>query len=322
MTRSDNNPICPVCGEPLEADWTFCPACETPLGAPLCPQCQQPVKDNWKRCPKCGAQLRCRFCDQRIPAGFAACPICETDLSPKTDGDRTWVDPISGMEFVKVPEGRFEMGDGFDEGGPNEKPLHEVRLNGFYIGKFPVTQAQWNRLMPDNPSQFRGDHLPVEQVSWYATQEFIEKLIRAGGEIQTFRLPTEAEWEYAARSAGRLERYAGGNDPDAVAWSEENSGGTTHSVGQKTPNGLGLFDMSGNVWEWCQDIFLEDAYRRHSVENPVCTAGTGDRVMRGGGWNVDAWSVRCSMRFSLSPDYFGAALGFRLVTFRTQRSSY
>jgi formylglycine-generating enzyme required for sulfatase activity len=225
------------------------------------------------------------------------------------------------MEFVRVPGGRFEMGDAFQEGSGNEKPLHEVQVDGFYMGKYPVTQAQWKRLMAGNPAQFRGDQLPVEQVSWHAARAFIQELTRAGGGRQKFRLPTEAEWEYAARSGGRMERYAGSDDPDAVAWFEENSGGTTHPVGRKAPNALGLYDMSGNVWEWCQDIFNEDAYDRHSGQNPVCRSGGRDRVIRGGSWNVDAWSVRCSKRFSLSPDFFGAGLGFRLVTGDPHRSS-
>jgi len=186
-----------------------------------------------------------------------------------------WTDPVTGMEFIKVPGGTFMMGDILgDNKHNNEKPVHEVQLDDFYIGKYPVTQGQWKRVTGNNPANFqKGDDYPVEQVSWEDVQEFAEKLTEMNRGKYEFRLPTEAEWEYAARSGGKKERYAGGDDIDAVAWYEENSdssrnngkkerdaggddidavawhsGGSTHPVGRKAPNGLGIHDMSGNVW--------------------------------------------------------------------------
>jgi formylglycine-generating enzyme required for sulfatase activity len=217
------------------------------------------------------------------------------------------------MEFVWVPGGKFLMGDTFGEGGENELPVHEVRLDAFFIARYPVTQSQWNRLMPENPSQFRGNSLPVEQVAWDDIQVFIRKLTEANPDRKGFLLPTEAQWEYAARSGGRKQRYAGGNDADAVAWYEINSSGQSQPVGTKLPNDLGIFDMSGNVWERCQDRFSESAYDSHAVANPRWEKGGPDRVIRGGGWNLDAWSIRCTRRMGFSQDYAGPALGFRLV---------
>jgi formylglycine-generating enzyme required for sulfatase activity len=220
------------------------------------------------------------------------------------------------MEFVRVPGGEFLMGDTFGEGIENESPAHQVRLNTFYLGQYPVTQSQWNRLMPENPSNFRGDSLPVERVTWDDIQIFIRKLTAAQPDRKGFRLPTEAEWEYAARSGGQKQRYAGGDDVDALAWYENNSGGQTQPVGSRAPNGLDVFDMSGNVWEWCQDFFSENAYRYHVPENPCWNRDGEDRVIRGGGWNMDAWSIRCTRRMGFPPDGSGPALGFRLVMAR------
>ncbi len=217
------------------------------------------------------------------------------------------------MEFVHVPAGTFMMGDTFDEGIDNEKPVHKVWLDDFYIARYPVTQAQWQSLIPDNPSQFQGDMRPVEQVTLDDVKTFIRKLTESNHEKLRLQLPTEAQWEYAARSGGKEEMYAGGNVADIVAWFDENSNGTTHPVGTKTPNGLGIYDMSGNVWEWCMDPFQTDAYQRHQQKNPVCIDGGPDWVIRGGSWNIDAWSVRCARRFNFSGDYTAPGLGFRLV---------
>ena len=226
---------------------------------------------------------------------------------------KPYTDPITGMNFVWVPGNTFSMGDTFDEGVEDEKPVHEVTLSDFYMATCPVTQAQWKCLMAENPSSFVGDDHPVEQVTLSDVQAFIDKLNAASKSGLHFNLPSEAQWEYAARSGGKNELYAGGQDPEAVAWFDENSSGGTAPVANKAPNGLGLYDMSGNVWEWCRDLYHSDAYRRHSKNDPVCTAGDTDRVIRGGSWNLDAWSARCSRRFRFDPELFGPALGFRVV---------
>jgi formylglycine-generating enzyme required for sulfatase activity len=226
---------------------------------------------------------------------------------------KPYIDPTTGMTFVFVSGSTFSMGDTFNEGVEDEKPVHAVTLSDYYMAACPVTQAQWKTLMADNPSSFAADDHPVEQVTLIDVQAFIDKLNAASDSGLHFDLPSEAQWEYAARSGGKDELYAGGPDPEAVACYEGNSSGGTDPVGGKAPNGLGLYDMSGNVWEWCRDIYHPEAYRRHEKKDPVCIQGGTDRVIRGGSWHLDAWSARCSRRFRFDPDLFGPALGFRVV---------
>jgi formylglycine-generating enzyme required for sulfatase activity len=285
---------CPQCGEQIDAGWRFCPACEAPLAAPACPACGRAVKSHWKRCPDCGAAL-----------SAAAMP------PSGTQPDR-WIEPVTGMDLILVPGGSYEMGDASGEGSDDERPRHLVHLAPFYLGKTPVTQEQWLKVMPSNPSQFqrRGD-LPVERVDRQDVQQFITRLAERSG--HRFRLPSEAEWEYAARSGGRDELYAGGLPVADVAWYEENSGGSTQPVGRKRPNGLGLHDMCGNVWEWCQDHYSATAYADHEPHNPLWQGPGRDRVIRGGSWHLDAWSARCTRRFGYPADFSGPGLGFRLV---------
>jgi formylglycine-generating enzyme required for sulfatase activity len=315
MTPAPHAPACPVCGEPVKATWKFCPACEASLGGSLCPGCRQPVKDNWKRCPECGMRLVCKTCGRRLPLGQGGCPACEAENAKTASGrpEAVIIEPVSAIALVFVPGGRFRMGDTFGDGIENETPVHEVQLDDFYIGRTPVTQAQWLRVMPENPSRFCGDERPVEQVTWDDVATFIQKLKTLNPGLRHIDLPSEAQWEFAARSGGRDEKFAGGLPVDRVAWYEENSGGATHPVGEKAANGLGLWDMSGNVWEWCQDIFQDAAYRLHAPQNPVCTGRAADRVVRGGSWNLDAWSARCARRSSCPAGFSGPAVGFRLV---------
>jgi formylglycine-generating enzyme required for sulfatase activity len=225
-----------------------------------------------------------------------------------------YTDEITCMTFVWVPGGTFSMGDTFDEGADDEKPVHEVTLSAFAIAATPVTQAQWRCLMDDNPSSFTGDDHPVEQVSLADVMAFIDRLNAQAPAGFRFDLPSEAQWEYAARSGGENERYAGGQELETAGWfADNNTTGATAPVGRKNPNPLGIHDMSGNVWEWCRDIYLSDAYRRHSKSDPVISRGGRDRVIRGGSWHLDAWSARCARRFQFDPELFGPALGFRVV---------
>ncbi len=205
------------------------------------------------------------------------------------------------------------MGDTLNQGNEMEQRVHEVTLSDFYMTRFPITQSQWRVLMDDNPSNFRHPDNPVEQVTWTEACRYAEKLSDTTKTGVKFHLPTESQWEYAARGAGKDDLYAGGADIDSVAWYEGNSHGRSHPVGQKLPNALGLYDLSGNVWEWCQDTFHTDAYRQHKGLDPVITTSGPDRVIRGGSWNMDAWSARCARRFSFRFDFVGPALGFRLV---------
>jgi formylglycine-generating enzyme required for sulfatase activity len=306
---------CLACGEPVKDSWKVCPACEAPIGRLACPGCGAEVKENWRVCPECETRLKCPACGRRLLTGQAECPNCRKTDPEQTGHLEAFIEPLTGMEFVLVPAGTFQMGDLHGEGWENEAPLREVCIERFYLGKYPVTQGQWERVMAANPSMFaKGPAYPVEQVSWTEVEGFIRRLneITPGG--RRFRLPTEAEWEYAARSGGRRELYAGGEDIKALGWCAENSEGSTQPVGLKAPNGLELFDMSGNVWEWCQDVYAPESHAARGRERLEQTHDVRERVIRGGSWNLDAWSARCSRRFGFREDYFGAGLGFRLAS--------
>ena len=177
-------------------------------------------------------------------------------------------------------------------------------MSSFSIGKYEVTQKLWKAVMGTNPSYFKGDNLPVENVGWYQVREFIRKLNAKTG--KHYRLPTEAEWEFAARGGNRSRgyKYAGSNDIGTVAWYGSNSGDKTHPVGTKAPNELGIYDMSGTVWEWTSDIWCTDY-------NSPRTGSS--RVNRGGSWFDNAWFCRVSNRSFDTPDYCGSILGFRLA---------
>ena len=233
-----------------------------------------------------------------------------------TPPSKTFRDPLTGMDFVLVKGGCYPMGDLFGEGIEDEEPVHEVCLGDFYIGRYEVTQEQWQKVMGVNPSFFnKGGKYPVENIRWYDIQEFIEKLKRTAG--VAYRLPTEAEWEYAARSGGRKERWAGtSKDPklDEFAWTDRNSQEQSHPVGQKKPNGLGLFDLSGNLWEWLADWYDPDYYKYSPRNNPQGPESSWDRsrVIRGGSWISSPEHVRASLRARAIPSVRGN-LGFRLA---------
>ena len=222
---------------------------------------------------------------------------------------------VDGVSFtmVYVPGGTFTIGATSEQGSDadnDEKPAHSVTLSGYHIGQTEVTQALWKAVMGSNPSRFKGDSRPVEYVSWNDCQTFISRLNAKTG--KNFRLPTEAEWEYAARgghSGGS--KYAGSDNINSVAWYADNSGNETHNVATKSPNSLGIYDMSGNVWEWCQDWYGN--YSSSSQTNPKGPSNGDVRVNRGGGWSSFARYCRVSRRYCnrLSNSY--DCLGLRLV---------
>ena len=193
----------------------------------------------------------------------------------------------------------------------DEEPAHSVTLSSFYIGKYEVTQSLWEAVMGSNPSNRKGDNLPVENVSWNDCQTFLRKLNAMTG--KNFRLPTEAEWEFAARGGNRSRgyQYSGSNVFSDVAWYDDNSRRKTHNVGTKAPNELGIYDMSGNVWEWCQDWYGD--YHSYSQTNPTGPSSGSRRVHRGGSWFNSGWCCRVACRNNYSPDYRGGDLGFRLA---------
>ncbi|MBU1710789.1 MAG: formylglycine-generating enzyme family protein, partial [Proteobacteria bacterium] len=285
-------------------------------------------------------RMNCRSVDDMRMKIKIACLIAIFVHTPVFAAQKTpnqSVDPlfqsgtIEGFEMIAVKGGCFQMGSNF--GAADEKPAHEVCVDDFYIGRYEVTQGQWLRVMEVNPAYFdRGDNYPVEQVSWNDVQKFIYKLNlqnetyslqpevsslseagRSNRKSGKFRLPTEAEWEYACRSGGKKEEYCGGENVDALAWYESNSGSATHPVGTRQPNGLGIYDMSGNVWEWSGDWFDTGYYAASPRDNPKGSNFGKDRVFRGGSWNFKAKYVRSASRFWLAPADRHYFLGFRLV---------
>ena len=232
-------------------------------------------------------------------------------LIPRTDPDYVLNNP---PEMVYVEGGTFTMGATSEQGSDaysDEKPAHSVTLSGYYIGKYEVTQKLWKAVMGSNPSRFKGDNLPVERVSWNDVQEFLRKLNAMTG--KNYRLPTEAEWEFAARggNSSRGYKYSGSNSLGSVAWYYDNSGDRTHAVGTKSPNELGIYDMSGNVLEWCQDWY--GSYSSSSQRNPKGPNSGSSRVLRGGSWFYSARYCRVSRRNCYTPGSRYYDLGFRLA---------
>ena len=230
-------------------------------------------------------------------------------------GNQTFT--VNGVSFtmIAVEGGTFQMGATSEQGSDaydSEKPVHSVTLSDYYIGETEVTQELWTAVMGNNPSWYSGNpQRPVEQVSWNACQEFIKKLNQLTG--KNFRLPTEAEWEYAARGGKKSKgyKYSGSNTIDDVAWYKNNSGSKTHDVKTKQANELGIYDMSGNVWEWCQDWY--GSYSSSSQANPTGPSSGSSRVLRGGSWGGNARDCRVSNRGSNFPDSRNNYNGFRLV---------
>lgn len=224
----------------------------------------------------------------------------------------------------RVDGGTFTMGATAEMDYPDaemdypyseEKPTHKVTLSSYSIGETEVTQALWQAVMGNNPSCFKGNNLPVEQVSWDDCQTFINKLNDLTG--QRFRLPTEAEWEFAARGGNwsNHTQYSGSSSLDEVAWYGGNSGRKTHPVKTKKPNELGIYDMTGNVWEWCQDWYQDwyGSYSSSSQYNSTGQSSGSDRVIRGGSWDNSAGVCRSSYCSSYTPDIRNDVLGLRLA---------
>jgi len=237
-------------------------------------------------------------------------------------GSKTYT--VNGVTFKMLPVagGTFQMGaQSTDPNGQNydadaygdESPVHQVTLSAFTIGETEVTQALWQAVMGSNPSYFKDPVLPVEQVSWDDCQTFLTKLNQLTG--KTFRLPTEAEWEYAARGGNESTgyKYSGSNTIGNVAWYYDNGGSKTHAVGTKQANELGIYDMSGNVCEWCSDRY--DSYSSSSQTNPTGAASGYFRVFRGGSWAYIARGCRVSYRRYFNPALRSSDLGLRLVFF-------
>ena len=230
--------------------------------------------------------------------------------------------------FVHIEGGSFQMGS--NDGNDDEKPVRTVTLKGFSMSRYPVTQKEWKSVMGNNPSSFKGDNRPVENVSWFDAIEYCNELSRREGltpaytrngknviwnrEANGYRLPTEAEWEYAAKggngSPGDF-TYSGSNNVDEVGWYTSNSGYSSQDVGTKKPNALGLYDMSGNVWEWCWD--WSEKYPNMAQTDPTGPNTGFDRVVRGGSWRNEVQILRSSFRYDDDPSHRLIHFGFRVV---------
>ena len=279
----------------------------------------------------------------QIPPGFEMLKGAASDSKGRASEIRH---KATGIEMVYVAPGVFMMGSPSSEKNMRENETqHKVKLTkAYYIGKYEVTQEQWKKVTGKSPSKFKGTDLPVEQVTWDECRLFCKKLNgmaassdpAAAQELNTdggchFRLPSEAEWEYAARGGNRNKGfiYSGGNNLDKVGWYYENSGdsrlsdstwgidksngnnGRTHPVGRKSANELGIYDMSGNIWEWCSDLLGD--YPAGEGTDPSGAATGSQRVHRGGGWYGVSWICRSAARSGLTPDNCGCYLGLRIV---------
>jgi len=249
---------------------------------------------------------------------FSTCSDDDDDNTELSQKNETF--NIDGVEFtmVYVEGGTFTMGATSEQGSEfvddDEKPTHQVTLSSYYIGETEVTQALWQAVMGNNPSWFKGYNLPVESISYEDIQGFITKLNQKTG--KTFRLPTEAEWEFAARGGNKSKgyKYSGSNNLNDVAWYRDNANKKTHPVKTKQANELGIYDMSGNIWEWCSDWYGD--YSSSSQTNPSGANSGSNRVVRGGSWGINARRCRVSDRDYGNPSYSYYDLGFRLALAR------
>ena len=230
----------------------------------------------------------------------------ESDDTKTPESKSDYVENCLGLQMVYVQGGTFMMGATSEQGSDaddDEKPVHKVTLSSYHISKYEITQAQWKAVMGENPSYFKGDNLPVENITWYEAKEFCDKLSEKTG--KKYALPTEAQWEFAARGGVKSKgyKYSGSNDLGTVSWYYENSidhygDHSTHAVGTKAPNELGIYDMSGNVWEWCASRY--GSYSSDAITDPAGPNSGSIRVIRGGGWCSDGGSVngcRVSSRY-------------------------
>lgn len=296
----ETSQTCPVCGA------------DNDISTPYCPKC------GWTSIPFQSKKLD----EKRLVLARSLWANRENNEVNNSDAPSQSIpQPIMELihDMVRVEGGTFTMGGTREQGEDafeDETPTHKVTLSTFSIGRYPITQEQWEAVMGTNPSHFKGAKLPVESVNWFDCQDFAQKLSKMTG--RKFRLPTEAEWEYAARGGKRGKRYkfSGGNILNQVGWYNENSGNISHEVGKKSPNELGIYDMSGNIWEWVQD--WKGDYTEEDQENPKGPEEGIERICRGGGWNREIDRARVSYRGDDQPDLRYCSLGLRIALEETK----
>ena len=259
--------------------------------------------------------------------GFRIKDVLVADERPKE------IKTESGVEMILLPGGWFIMGD--DKGEVDERPAHKIYVAPFYMDKYPVTQEEYERVMGENPSRWKGGKNPVEQVRWSDAVRYCNARSRLEGlqpcynletwecdfDADGYRLPMEAEWEFACR-AGTKTRYFFGDNPRKLklyAWFKGNSGGRPRPVGRKLPNPWGLYDMYGNVWEWCNDFYKVDYYGESPLKNPKGPKTGNTKVLRGGSWNSKAEECRSSYRYNENPGYTDVCFGYDIYGFRCVR---
>ncbi|MFH7320224.1 SUMF1/EgtB/PvdO family nonheme iron enzyme [Desulfurivibrio sp. D14AmB] len=271
--------------------------------------------------------MHCQACGLEIPAQSRFCMHCgQAQPTPPEAlaASGLLTEPVTGMELLPVTGGSFRMGNIWEDGGLDEKPTHLVEVAPFHLGRTPVTQGQWRQVMGNNPAAdsgelFVGDAKPVVNVSWDEGREFIRRLNELSREH--YRLPSEAEWEYAARSGGLEQKWAGTSSDkivDDFVWHSGNSEGRLQPVGRKKPNDLGLHDMSGNIWEWCEDIWHPNYENAPRDAGPWLEQAGGKfpprrRVLRGGSWNFNIRNARTTYRDWNNSDYRFFVIGLRLA---------
>ena len=223
---------------------------------------------------------------------------------------KQWISPSTGMKFIQIHSGCFSMGT--EDGFRFQSPVHKVCVDEFYLGIFEVTQAQWMKFMPNNYSKFSGDSRPVERVSWNDAKSFIKELNKAEN-TNKYRLPTEAEWEYAARGGTKSQFYWGDKIDNSYVWYFGTSNYKTHPVGLKKPNPFGLYDMLGNVWEWVEDWFSKDYFQHSPVQNPKGPETGRLKVKRGGSQANLISHIKSHTRYRALPDHRHHINGFRVA---------
>ncbi|HTZ19104.1 MAG TPA: formylglycine-generating enzyme family protein [Dissulfurispiraceae bacterium] len=271
------------------------------------------------------------ICQSALGIMFFLGSVCPTIIH----AEALYLEPSTGIEFVFIKSGCYKMGDSAGDGDPNERPVHEACVSDFYIGRYAVTNSQFRKFRPGHSSgNYEGvnlddDNQPVINVSWEDAVDFAKWLSEKTG--QQYRLPTEAEWEYAARAGTKTSRFWGNNPDDACQYANvadisakklrprwtaffcDDGYAAASPVGSFKPNGFGLYDMLGNVWQWCEDVYDSRAYVRLPKNDPVYQGAGEARVVRGGGWSNGPMGIRSAHRVGLTPTIGHRALGFRLV---------